>query len=221
MYQLNSLKGTLLISSPQEHDLLKTLVFISDHNEDGAMGLVVNKPLSLQTPVASEEADSWHDAHATINLPSFPEPETGFSNTHQKTLLPSEDALAYSNTGVWAHHTPVPSFNLYTGGPLESDVGFVLHTHKKDPGKAKNIFSVTPAIDFLESRMLSSETLLAMGYTAWSSGMLEEELHKGSWWVASATQKLLFDTAPEKRWETALTHMGLSNPFLPVQEGSA
>ena len=47
---MNSLKGTLLIAAPALDDpnFVRTVVFVADHDEEGAFGLVLNRPGSLK-----------------------------------------------------------------------------------------------------------------------------------------------------------------------------
>ncbi|MFC3680590.1 YqgE/AlgH family protein [Bacterioplanoides pacificum] len=49
MQQLNSLKNHLLIAMPQLEDswFEGTVTYLCEHNEDGAMGMVLNKPLRV------------------------------------------------------------------------------------------------------------------------------------------------------------------------------
>lgn len=51
-------------------------------------------------------------------------------------------------------------------------------------------------------------TLLCFGYGGWASGILEREFLNGAWFLCPATKEYLFDTPPEKLWQTLLRKMG-------------
>ena len=59
MQQLNSLKNHLLIAMPQLEDswFEGTVTYLCEHNEDGAMGLVLNKPLTVTLDDICQQLD--------------------------------------------------------------------------------------------------------------------------------------------------------------------
>jgi putative transcriptional regulator len=50
--------------------------------------------------------------------------------------------------------------------------------------------------------------LLCFGYTGWAAGQLEREFLDGGWFLTPATARHLFETPPEKLWQTLLREMG-------------
>jgi putative transcriptional regulator len=61
-----SLRGSLLVAGPQLHDpnFRRTVVLIADHNEEGAMGVILNRPSGMEV------------ADAAPDLEQFVEPDT-------------------------------------------------------------------------------------------------------------------------------------------------
>lgn len=58
-YSPDSLQGHFLISMPHmdDHNFDHTVTFICDHNEYGAMGIVVNRPLELELDALLQQLD--------------------------------------------------------------------------------------------------------------------------------------------------------------------
>lgn len=59
MEQLNSLKNHLLIAMPQLEDswFAGSVTYLCEHNEDGAMGIVLNKPMPVTFSEICEQLD--------------------------------------------------------------------------------------------------------------------------------------------------------------------
>jgi len=57
MHFQKSLQDQLLIAMPQQHDkhFNESVIYICEHNEDGAMGLIINKPLPIDFAAISRQ----------------------------------------------------------------------------------------------------------------------------------------------------------------------
>jgi putative transcriptional regulator len=57
---MDSLRGQLLVASPTLNDpnFLRTVVLITEHNDDGAMGIVLNRPSTATVEEAAPELES-------------------------------------------------------------------------------------------------------------------------------------------------------------------
>jgi putative transcriptional regulator len=89
MKVMESLKGKLLLASPTLSDpnFARTVVLVAEHNEDGAMGLVLNRPATTTVAESAPELEELVDAEepiyiggpvqpsAVIVLASFERPE--------------------------------------------------------------------------------------------------------------------------------------------------
>ena len=72
----DSLRGKLLIASPTllDPNFARTVVFITEHNDEGAMGIVLNRPSETGLREVSEElADVAGDGPVFVGGPVQPE----------------------------------------------------------------------------------------------------------------------------------------------------
>jgi putative transcriptional regulator len=99
---------------------------------------------------------------------------------------------------------------IYAGGPVESDVGFVLHSAEyKQPETVpvddKLAVTSSPAVlrDIAMQRG-PRQYIFAFGYAGWGPGQLEEELAQRVWFSAPGDAKLLFGDDPARLWQDAL-----------------
>ncbi|MEC7433141.1 MAG: YqgE/AlgH family protein, partial [Pseudomonadota bacterium] len=116
---------------------------------------------------------------------------------------------------------------VYTGGPVQPERGFVLHS----PGRQwKNTARVTDGVflttsrDILESigRDEGPESfLVALGYSGWGEGQLEEELGSNAWLTCPASTDILFRTPADQRYQAVLRLMGIDLNQLSDSVGHA
>jgi putative transcriptional regulator len=99
---------------------------------------------------------------------------------------------------------------IYAGGPVESDIGFVLHSAEyKQPETVpvddKLAVTSSPAVlrDIAMQRG-PRQYIFAFGYAGWGPGQLEEELAQRVWFSAPGDAKLLFGDDPARLWQDAL-----------------
>ena len=185
-----------LIAMPGMEDeaFAKSVVYLCEHSSRGALGLVINKPTD-------------------INL----------RNLFDKVDLPlGRDDLA---------GTPV-----LQGGPVQTERGFVLHeaVHAEGGDPAESVYASTMTIpgglemttskDVLEAIATGAgprRVLVTLGYSAWGEGQLESELAENSWLTVGADPIVIFDTPIEKRYERALSLLGLQAWMLSPSAGHA
>lgn len=62
---VESLKGKLLLASPalEDPNFLRTVVLIAEHTDEGAMGLVLNRPADVTVGDSAPELEELVDAH--------------------------------------------------------------------------------------------------------------------------------------------------------------
>ena len=95
---------------------------------------------------------------------------------------------------------------VYYGGPVESQRGFVLHTPDwKGEGTlvidAHFALSEDPKVLQAMARGGGPRrALFCLGYAGWAPGQLDAELGRGSWGIAPADEKLVFDEDPKTKW---------------------
>ena len=116
---------------------------------------------------------------------------------------------------------------VYAGGPVEPGRGFVLHS--LDYGgqatlQVANAWGLTATLDVLKDIAAGkgpSRWLLALGYTGWGEGQLDEELTRHGWLNAPAPAELVFDTPFEERWPLAFAALGVDVAQLSPTAGRA
>jgi len=186
--QSGYLGGKLLIASPIIDDprFERAVVFMCSHDEDQAMGLIVNRPLG------------------DLRLPE---------------LL---DQLDVPGAGGAADEL------VLDGGPMDRDRGFVLHTTDAGCGPGSLIIADNTALtatreilDCLASETPPRRALMALGYSGWDAGQLEDEIAANAWLVADADEDLLYSGAYDTKWARALGLLGVTPEFLTAASGHA
>ena len=98
------------------------------------------------------------------------------------------------------------------GGPVQPDIGFVIHSSDYRQPETVAIDSRTA---MTSSRRILQDIgnykgpekyLVALGYAGWGPGQLEAELERRVWFIAAADFKLIFDEDRDKVWEFAYSH---------------
>ena len=105
---------------------------------------------------------------------------------------------------------------LLSGGPVQVNRGFVLHRpldqHWEATQQIAEDVQVTSSIDIIEDLAADkgpSDTLIALGYSGWGAGQLEEELATSSWLIVPGNAAILFDTPVELRASAAAASIGI------------
>jgi putative transcriptional regulator len=191
-----NLTNHFLIAMPGlEDDLFgKSVVYVCEHSERGALGLVINKPADMALTALFDK----------IDLP--------------------------------LHRTDLLGQNVFQGGPVQTERGFVLHEAVVAEGQNEDesLYSSTMTIpgglemttskDVLEALSMGSgpkRVLVSLGYAAWGEGQLETELGENSWLTVAADQALIFETPVDQRYERALGLLGLQSWMISQQAGHA
>lgn len=100
---------------------------------------------------------------------------------------------------------------VYYGGPVQAQRGFVLHTPDwSGEGTAviddRFALSEDPKILQAMARGVGPRrALFCLGYAGWAPGQLDAELGHGVWGVAPADERLVFDEDPNQKWIEAMT----------------
>jgi putative transcriptional regulator len=183
---MDSLVNQFLIAMPMLDDSYfgRTLIYMCEHDQEGAMGLVVNREADITIKQVLSELDL----------------ETETPETEKKVLI---------------------------GGPVQTDRGFVLHNDSQKWSSSLNLseqITVTTSKDILNSignDQGPNKYLMALGYSGWSAGQLEQEIADNTWLTVNADPQLIFDTPIEKRWEKALEVLGISIEQLSTVAGHA
>ena len=120
-----------------------------------------------------------------------------------------------------------PDIAVQFGGPVEMGRGFVLHsgdylrdgTTRIDDGVA-----VTATVEIVQDIANGDgpdQAVMALGYTGWSAGQLDEELKNNGWLTVAADDEILFGSDLESKWDRAMAKIGVSPSMLSDTAGHA
>jgi putative transcriptional regulator len=112
--------------------------------------------------------------------------------------------------------------NVFVGGPVEPERGFVLHDQKEVP-EAIPLFEgmfVSGSIDSLKLLFKgpADRFRLCLGYAGWGPGQLERELQEGAWITAEPSSRHILATPAGQMWESVLKEMGI-DPVMLMHSG--
>jgi putative transcriptional regulator len=114
------------------------------------------------------------------------------------------------------------------GGPVERGRGFVLHSDDWDGGEAAldvpGGLRMTATLDILEALAGGggpAQALLALGYSGWGPGQLEDEILRNDWLISPAGADLVFSDEDPGKWAGALRGIGVDPVTLSAASGRA
>lgn len=102
---------------------------------------------------------------------------------------------------------------LFVGGPVQPTALSFLHSDAFLPEATvlPNLsmgHSLDSLVEIGESFSPTKKLKLFAGYAGWSPGQLESEMKRKAWLTHPASLELIFDTPPEKLWQTVLQTKG-------------
>ena len=191
-----NLTNHFLIAMPGLVDTLftKSVVYICEHSERGALGLVINKPASMTIDTLFNKIDLSLRRADLNGQPVFQggpvQVDRGF--VLHDPLYPVPDKS----------EEPLYASTLVIPGGLE----------------------MTTSKDVLEAIAMGSgphRVLVTLGYSAWGEGQLETELLENSWLTVDADHAVIFGTPINQRYDRALALLGLEAWMISTQVGHA
>jgi putative transcriptional regulator len=108
--------------------------------------------------------------------------------------------------------TAAGSLRIYYGGPVQPEIGFVVHSadyHGPETVEIDGRVAMTSSREVLRDIAGGhgpQKLLVAFGYAGWAAGQLEGELAQRAWFTAAADSKLIFVQDRDKVWDDAMTH---------------
>ena len=189
-----SYANQFLIAMPslREGTFAGTVIYLCEHNENGALGLVINKPIDITLKNLFEKVDLSLDrpelAAAPVYFGGPVQTERGFV-LHER--LGGEE-------GTGGHYNS----SLQIPGGLEM-------TTSKD------------VLEALSSGAGPKKILVTLGYSGWGAGQLEDEMSRNGWINVGAERGIIFDTPIEQRYDKALWLLGIASGTLSQEAGHA
>ena len=185
-----------LIAMPglEDESFSRSVVYLCEHSERGALGLIINKPSKLSLQGLLQKVDLG---------------------------LKRED---------------LRDQQVFTGGPVQTDRGFVLHEPMIIEGAPENEsayastmtipggLEMTTSKDVLEALSDGAgprRVLVTLGYSSWDEGQLESEIGENAWLTVEADPEVIFSTPVDERYDRALGLLGLQRWMLSPESGRA
>ena len=116
---------------------------------------------------------------------------------------------------------------VYFGGPVEIGRGFVLHStdymHETSTQVSDEI-ALTANVEVLQvigSKKRPKKSILALGYSGWGAGQLENEIQRNSWLQMDCDTSLVFSDNVDGSWQKAIKILGIDPGMLSEDAGHA
>ena len=183
-----SVAGQLLVAMPSLMDPTfgGTVVFVAEHNPQGAMGIVVNRPADMSLASLFARIDLKPETRVTVDA-SDPADTAEVPVMAGGPVQTDRGFVLHEPVGQWSSTLSV------TGGL--ADIG------------------LTSSRDILEAAAKGNgpqRMLVALGYSGWGEGQLDAELAANAWLtVPLHDADVLFSVAPEDRLSAAFALLGV------------
>ncbi len=172
----------LLIAMPalQDPNFHRSVTYICQHNEQGAMGLVINRSSDL----------NFDDVLRQMQI----EPRT----------QGLDEVLVLLGGPVQQERGFVLHRSLSSGSPDRVwDSSFRINDEL-------SVTTSRDVLETMAATRPEGRALLALGYAGWDAGQLERELMDNAWLIAEVhDHAILFDAPLEARWQQAAALVGV------------
>jgi len=195
MVETGFLTNHFLIAMPNLLDpsFFHSVTYICEHNEHGAMGVIINQPLEITMGELMEQLGEKAPAHIRGERTIY---QGGPVNVERGFVL----------------HRPL--------GQWESTLSVTDEIGLTSSNDIIRSMADRPSEDS-SSNIAPQDYLITLGYAGWGAGQLEAEILDNSWLTNEASPEILFQTKPELRWEAAASLLGVNINQLTGEAGHA
>ena len=189
-----NLTNQFLIAMPGMADdtFAGAVIYLCEHTEKGALGLVINKPIDIKLKNLFEKVELTLDREDLAESPVY---FGGPVQTERGFVL--HERLG-GDAGEGGHYNS----SLQIPGGLEM-------TTSKD------------VLEALSQGAGPKKVLVTLGYSGWGAGQLEDEMRQNGWINVVAEPAIIFDTPVEQRYDKALSLLGIDANMLSGEAGHA
>ena len=217
-----------LIAMPglEDASFSKSVVYLCEHSERGALGLVINKPSDLSMRSLFEKVELPLHRADLVDAPVLKggpvHTERGFV-LHEAMFADPQSCFLPLQEGSEPVQGTLDLGLIGPGGSAKDAV---------NPLKNESVYASTMMIpgglemttskDVLEALSTGAgprNVLISLGYSAWGEGQLESELAENSWLTVGADAEVIFNTPIEQRYERAMGLLGLQSWMLSSEAG--
>ena len=189
------LDGKFLIAMPalDDGEFERSVIYMCAHSAEGAMGLVINKPL-----------DHLSFPDLLVQLEIIPD--------EKRIRLPSEARAMRVHQGG-----PVDTgrgFVLHT-----SD--FHLDASTLPISEELSLTATVEILKAIAEGRGPEHSLLTLGYAGWAPGQLESEIQANGWLITDSDPDIIFSAADGERYRRALATLGVDLAALSPVSGRA
>ena len=183
-----------LIAMPSLRDgtFAGTVIYLCEHTDKGALGLVINKPIDIKLKNLFEKVE------LSLNRSELAEAPVYFGGPVQ------------TERGFVLHES--------LGG--DDDEGGHYNSTLRIPGGLEMTTS-KDVLEALSSGAGPKKILVTLGYSGWGAGQLEDEMSRNGWINVGAERGIIFDTPVEQRYDKALSLLGIDANMLSGEAGHA
>jgi putative transcriptional regulator len=191
--QAGYLDDQFLVAMPGMLDerFARSVIYVCAHGEDGALGIIINQKQQMRFPDLLVQLGVVQEKQA-IHLPD-------------------------ATRDLVVRH----------GGPVDRSRGFVLHSGDfvvESSMPVSDAVCLTATIDIL--RAISAgrgpqHALMALGYSGWGAGQLENEISQNGWLTCPADPEVLFADDIESMYDRILATIGVDVTHLSNVAGHA
>lgn len=177
--EFHSLSNNLLIAMPNLEDnyFRESVILLCEHNENGAMGLMVNRPLDI---TVAEILQQMKIRNNNPDLNKTPLLAGGPLKTEKGFILHYSDALIEDDEQEW-----------------DSSLAINEHLH---------VTTSDDIIHALARQIDPDPFLITLGYCEWQAGQLEKEIKNNDWLLAPLDLDILFNVPYLHKWREC-THL--------------
>ncbi len=192
-----NLTNHFLIAMPglQDMEFARSVVYLCEHSERGALGLIINKPTDINLQKLFDKVEM---SLGRADLVQQPVMQGGPVQTERGFVL--HDPLVWGEDGT--EKEAVYASTLAIPGGLEM-------TTSKD------------VLEALAEGAGPRRLLITLGYSAWGEGQLESEIAENAWLTVGADQSVIFETPIHERYDRALALLVVQAWMLSPEAGHA
>jgi putative transcriptional regulator len=186
-------EGKFLVAMPSLSTsfFAQTIIYVCAHNEEGAMGFVVNKPRGMTFWDLVEQTDVFDDSampHMPNSVAHAPIGHGGPVDEHRGFVLHSADYCGEATI------------------PISESVFLT---------------STTQVLRMIASGQGPQQCAISLGYSGWGPGQLETEMMENSWLTLEADPRLVFDQDHDTKYERLLRAAGIQPAHFVADCGHA
>jgi putative transcriptional regulator len=170
-----------------------TVVYLCEHNANGALGVIINKPTDMTVDVLLDRVD--------LKLEIMPGLSASSKPLEKSPVM--YGGPVQSDRG-FVLHAPYGDFSSTM--PVTKEIALTT---------SKDILEAVAAGNAPE-RML-----VTLGCSGWGAGQLEDEITRNGWLTVKADADIMFDMPLEKRFAAAIKLLGIDPMMLSGEAGHA